>query len=119
MVPTLFQIITILFSYYLRQEHFHTAEFLPIRSCLRTDSKALDLDFLKGSYLQPELKADRLVWPDPLSEAEKKALEGLDNQSEEMERIGFDDVPMRADAIGEVSKKMQPEEIEIEPRETP
>ena len=80
-----FQIISILFSGYIRQEHFHTAEFLPIRSCLRTDSKDLDLDFLEGSYLQPELKADRQVWPDSMSDADKKALEEFESQSEEKE----------------------------------
>lgn len=46
-----------------------------MRSCLRQDSAQPDLSFLKGSYLQPELKADRHVWPDSMSEMEKEALE--------------------------------------------
>ena len=62
--------ITILFSYYIRQEHFHVAEFLPTRTALQQDvRRPLEkLEFLKDSYLQPELKVDRDVWPDMLSD---------------------------------------------------
>ena len=53
-----------------------------MRSCLRQDSAQPDLSFLKGSYLQPELKADRHVWPDSMSEMEKEALEQSVDQLE-------------------------------------
>ena len=71
-VSPLFQICTILFSYYIRQEHFHVADFLPIRNCLKQDTQRTqeELDFLKGSYLQPEMSADRRVWPESLSTTE-------------------------------------------------
>jgi hypothetical protein len=58
--------VTILFSIYIRQQHFHVAEYLPSRSAMQQDLKRSpdELKFLVGSYLQPELKADRDVWPD-------------------------------------------------------
>eukprot|EP00977_Amphora_coffeiformis_P023446 scaffold13397_cov183-Amphora_coffeaeformis.AAC.5 len=61
-------ICSFLFSYYIRQEHFRVAEYLPTRDCLLEDSQrtSADLDFLKGAYLQPELAADRKAWPDSM-----------------------------------------------------
>ena len=66
------QICTILFSYYIRQEHFHVAEFLPIRNCLKQDTQRTqeELEFLTKSYLQPEMSADRRAWPESLSSTE-------------------------------------------------
>jgi hypothetical protein len=74
-----------LFSRYLNQEHFKVATFLPMHSCLRQDSTGLGsiVGFLKGSYLQPELRAERHVWPDSLSEVEKEALQKLNKQVEQ------------------------------------
>lgn len=41
------------------------AEFLPTRNCLQEDLRRSteELEFLKGSYLQPELAVDRKAWP--------------------------------------------------------
>ena len=71
------QIITVLFSNYIRQEHFHVAEFLPIRDCLKQDSRRSqeEMEFLKGCYVQPELSADRRVWPESLSSTEPEQVE--------------------------------------------
>ena len=62
--------MTILFSIYIRQQHFHVAEFLPTRLALQQDLQRTpeEFEFLRGSYLQPELKADRDCWPDSFGE---------------------------------------------------
>jgi hypothetical protein len=58
------QIITILFSWYIRQMHFQVAEFLPSREGLKEDlrhaaedDREPDWSFLRGAYIQPELRA--------------------------------------------------------------
>ena len=63
------QIITILFSYYIGQEHFRVGQFLPIRDCLEQDAErdASELEFLRDCYRQPELAAPRTLWPESLS----------------------------------------------------
>lgn len=94
-----------------------------MRSCLRQDSAGPDLSFLKGSYLQPELKADRHVWPDSLSEMEKEALEQSDNHLEQTnENVGEtpkDEVDRKGKTIepntpgeemGQSSSEAKPEE---------
>jgi hypothetical protein len=65
-----FQICTILFSYYIRQEHFRVAEFLPARNCLQEDLKRSedDFDFLRRSYLQPDMAVDRTIYPESMEE---------------------------------------------------
>ena len=62
------------------------ADFLPIRDCLKEDLQrsSADLDFLKGAYLQPELSADRKVWPESLStEKEYETTSRLEQSDEE------------------------------------
>ena len=81
------QIITFLFSYYIRQEHFRVAEFLPVRDCLQQDAQRTgsDLDFLKESYLQPELAAERKIWPESLDEENKmEKTSGNEDSGEEL-----------------------------------
>jgi hypothetical protein len=57
------QIITVLFSWYIRQMHFQVAEFLPSREGLKedlrhaADDREQDWSFLRGVYIQPELRA--------------------------------------------------------------
>ena len=57
------QIISVLFSFYIRKQHFRVARFLPTRNCLREDERRdeMDMSFLVGAYLQPELAAPRRV----------------------------------------------------------
>jgi hypothetical protein len=69
------QVVTSLFSWYIRQVHFRVAEFLPTHECLKEDSKRLrrhevnnngglagaGLEFLHGAYKQPELAAEKEV----------------------------------------------------------
>lgn len=57
MAPLL--VITTLFSFYIHQQHFRVAEYLPAHACAAADRKnAVDFDasFLHDAYLQPELK---------------------------------------------------------------
>lgn len=67
-VASILQICTILFSYYIRQEHFRVAQFLPTRNCLQEDARQrLSESFLvslKDAYLQPELKAEPNIGPE-------------------------------------------------------
>jgi hypothetical protein len=51
-------IITVLFNAYIRQQHFRVTENLTSRECLKTDlqNSNLDLSFVKGAYVQPELQ---------------------------------------------------------------
>jgi hypothetical protein len=56
MVPLI--IITVLFNFYIRQQHFRVTENLASRECLKTDlqNPNLDLSFVKGAFVQPELQ---------------------------------------------------------------
>jgi hypothetical protein len=60
--PTLvpLMIITVLFNFYIRQEHFYVTNHLPTRECLLLDKKYhkegdKDHSFSQGKYLQPAL----------------------------------------------------------------
>ena len=61
MIPLI--IVQILFGAYIRQMHFRVASNLPSRDSLRYDLQNTSteefrkLDFVKGAYQQPELKA--------------------------------------------------------------
>jgi hypothetical protein len=62
--PMMFPLIgfTFWFRFYIGQQHLRVTERLPSRECLKVDLKnsAMDLDFVKGGYLQPELKEKEL-----------------------------------------------------------
>jgi hypothetical protein len=68
-------IITVLFNAYIKQQHFRVTENLTSRECLKTDlqKSSLDLSFVKGAYVQPELQA-KDVFPENLSEYRAMAL---------------------------------------------
>ena len=85
------QIATVLFSYYIRQEHFRVAEFLPIRNCLQQDTRRTpsDLEFLKEAYLQPELSAERRVWPESLTDEEEAEIKEVPASSTLEEELGL------------------------------
>jgi hypothetical protein len=56
MLPLL--VLTVLFSYYVHQEHFRLAMLLSVKECVKTDAQhegGIDLGFLRVKYLQPEL----------------------------------------------------------------
>jgi hypothetical protein len=67
--PLMFPLIiaTALFSFYIRQEHFHIAQYLPTRLSLRKDSRNSNIDidyaFVQEAYLQPELR-ERVFLPE-------------------------------------------------------
>jgi len=64
MIPLI--IISFLFTAYIRQKHFRTAENLPSRDALKQDLKNgddFDLSFVHDAYLQPELH-DKELFPD-------------------------------------------------------
>jgi hypothetical protein len=73
MIPLI--IITILFNAYIRQQHFRVTENLASRECLKTDlqNSSIDLSFVKGAYVQPELQA-KDVFPENLTEHRAKTL---------------------------------------------
>lgn len=60
MVPLL--IITILFNYYIRQQHFRVTENLPTGECNEMDYKNLPMDysFVRDKYKQPALCSEDL-----------------------------------------------------------
>jgi len=51
---------TVLFVCYIRQTHFQVAEFLPSREGF-TGDRRVDLSALRGTYVQPSLRADLKV----------------------------------------------------------
>jgi len=54
-------VVTSLFSAYIQRKHFRVAEFLPARLCQAEDTArrgTLDLSFVQGVYVQPEMKDD-------------------------------------------------------------
>lgn len=60
--------VTCLFTMFLNAQHSTVSEYLPTRDCILKDSEntaegVLDMDFVKGAYLQPSLQ-DELVKPD-------------------------------------------------------
>jgi hypothetical protein len=62
--------ITVLFNAYIRQKHFHVAEFLPSKDSMRADllnGPHLDLSFTNDAYLQEELR-ERMKLPDNFTE---------------------------------------------------
>jgi hypothetical protein len=71
-----------LFNAYIKQQHFKVTENLPSRECLRADLKnaSLDFAFVKGEYVQPEMKAREPVFPENMSEGQRSAL-GFNNES--------------------------------------
>ena len=58
MIPLV--VVTILFSMYLRKQHYHVARFLPMEDSGTKDAEnkedGMGLDFLKDAYLQPAVK---------------------------------------------------------------
>ena len=72
MIPLL--LITVLFTFYINQQHFDLTEYLPAKDALMVDLRnksnnhggEVDFDFLKDKYIQPELR-DREVWPENLN----------------------------------------------------
>lgn len=65
-------ICTILFSLYVRQEHFHVTNHLPSEYCVEKDDEntqdgPMDYRFLKGAYLQAALK-ESARYPDGMPE---------------------------------------------------
>ena len=72
MIPLL--IITVLFTFYINQQHFALTEHLPAKDALMVDLRnknnnpggEMNFDFLKDKYIQPELR-DREVWPENLN----------------------------------------------------
>ena len=57
---------TLLFTYFVKKEHFQMARLLSAKECAEADMKhaenGVDWEFLRGRYVQPELKA-RYVEP--------------------------------------------------------
>ena len=51
-------VVTILFSVYIKQQHFRVAAFIPARDAMLVDEKneGDSLEFLQGQYIQPELR---------------------------------------------------------------
>jgi hypothetical protein len=72
MIPLL--IITVLFTFYINQQHFSLTEHLPAKDAMMVDLRnksnnhggEMDFDFLKDKYIQPELR-DHEVWPENLN----------------------------------------------------
>jgi hypothetical protein len=68
--PTLvpLMIITVLFNFYIRQDHFYVTNHLPTRECLLSDRQYhkegnRDYSFSRGKYLQPALHSKH-VYPE-------------------------------------------------------
>jgi hypothetical protein len=67
MVPLL--VVTLLFSAYIRQQHFLVASRLSSRAALQKDLKnhersRLDLSFVRGKYVQPALQSKEDTFPE-------------------------------------------------------
>ncbi|KAG7370337.1 protein of unknown function DUF221-domain containing protein [Nitzschia inconspicua] len=62
LIPLL--VITVLFVVYLGQQHYKLTKFLSARQCMEQDrknniGKPMDFEFLKGRYVQPEMREKR------------------------------------------------------------
>ncbi|KAG7344768.1 protein of unknown function DUF221-domain containing protein [Nitzschia inconspicua] len=62
LIPLL--VITVLFVVYLSQQHFKLTKYLSARQCMELDrknniGKPMDFEFLKGRYVQPEMREKR------------------------------------------------------------
>ena len=65
MIPLL--VLTILWAIYMKQKHFKATNYLPGCDCVDVDQKnnlegPMDMSFLKGLYIQPELR-DKELYP--------------------------------------------------------
>ena len=65
MIPLL--IITILWTIYMKQKHFMVTNYLPGADCVEFDRRnnidgPMDMRFLRGLYIQPELR-DKKLYP--------------------------------------------------------
>jgi hypothetical protein len=71
MIPLL--IITLLFTYYIHQEHFRMTESLPAQDAMNFDHKYEhaneDFEFVKDKYIQPELR-EREKFPENGNESD-------------------------------------------------
>ncbi|CAB9519234.1 CSC1-like protein ERD4 [Seminavis robusta] len=74
-------VVSVIFSIYLRENHFNVAEHLPTRLCLDQDSKNIDMDFgfAREAYLQPEMR-ERNALPE-LSREKLQELGLVENDS--------------------------------------
>jgi hypothetical protein len=67
---------TFLFNAYINQRHFRVAEHLPSKACIKADLQNggnFDLNFVKGAYLQEELR-EKEAFPQDLPEERAVAL---------------------------------------------
>ena len=92
-------IITVIFQYYIGQEHWHTAARLPSQNCLRCDlrNERKSLDDIASQYLQPELR-DEHILPEGVASERLEAL-GLGDGSEQG-KSNFE----RSDTVSETQK---------------
>jgi hypothetical protein len=119
-------IATMLFNAYIRQEHFRVPGVLPSDECMRYDTQNgdnFDLSFVKGEYLQKELREEKEAFPEDLPEERVVAL-GLVSLSaveelREKEAFPEDLLPERAgmalDPVSLVSLAVDEEEAKIAP----
>ena len=83
-------VITVLFNAYIREEHFRVAEYLPSRESMNADldnGVNFSLAFLKGAYLQEELR-EKFSLPDNL-EPERAQVLQLGQVSTEYETVAL------------------------------
>lgn len=70
-------IVTILFNFYIRQQHFFVTGRLPSRNCLKQDirnqSEEMNFDFVRGKYLQPALQSKEDAYPENMGIAREMA----------------------------------------------
>ncbi|KAL7556780.1 hypothetical protein ACA910_005222 [Epithemia clementina (nom. ined.)] len=79
-------VITVLFNFYIRQQHFRVASYLPTRECLKEDlqrDQNFDFSFVQGAYLQPALAAKTDVQPEPtlLDQHTEQQFESIHDES--------------------------------------
>ena len=82
MIPLI--VMTVLFNAYIRQQHFHVAEYLPSRECIKADLSngyEFDMSFTKDAYLQEELR-EKVRYPENLTDEQMHMLDLTDPESE-------------------------------------
>ena len=85
-------VITILFSSYVRQQHFRCTEVLPLNKCVEVDRKRQDerrnFDFVRGEYIQEELR-EKQAFPDDLSQERAESLGLVRPSTEDFEKVSL------------------------------
>ena len=74
---------TIVFQFYVKQQHFRMTQFLPTMQAIKTDhryARDTDYSFVEGKFVQPELRV-REKFPENGNDADYRSFSGKDEEN--------------------------------------